>query len=79
MGTELASLPLLLVEPQTLPVVRVETSPIGTWRLLEWRSEEDVGGIGGPCSVFYEDSPRRPICRFPGETREAELARRIGA
>jgi hypothetical protein len=75
-GTELASLPLLLVEPQDLPVVRVETSPIGTWRLLEWRSERDVGGVGGPCSVAYR--ARRPKdLPLPGETREAELARRI--
>lgn len=58
LGTELASLPLLLVEPRDLPVVRVETSPIGTWRLLEWRSENDVGGHAGPCSVTYES--RRP-------------------
>jgi hypothetical protein len=74
-GSELASLPLLLVEPQDQPIVRVETSPIGTWRLLEWRSENDVGGVGGPCSVAYE--ARRPVdLPLPGETREAELARR---
>jgi hypothetical protein len=64
-----------LVEQQNLPVVRVEASPIGTWRLLEWRSEHDVGGTGGPCSVSYE--PRRPNDRpLPGETREQEIARR---
>jgi hypothetical protein len=75
-GEEHAAVPLLLVEPQELPVVRVETSPIGTWRLLEWRSELDLGGAGGPCSVAYED--RRPDdLPLPGETREAELARRI--
>ncbi len=74
-GTEQASAPLLVVEPQTLPVVRVETSPIGTWRLLEWRSEADVGGVGGACSVTF--AARRPTdLPFPGETREAELARR---
>ncbi len=77
-GTEVASLPLLFLEPQTRPVVRVETSPIGTWRLLEWRSDHDVGGSGGPCSVSYE--ARRPTdLPLPGETREAELARRVGA
>ena len=71
----MASLPLLLVEPQDQPVVRVETSPIGTWRLLEWRSENDVGGSAGPCSVTYE--ARRPEdLPLPGETREAELVRR---
>jgi hypothetical protein len=74
-GSEQASLPLLLVDPQTLPVVRVETSPIGTWRLLEWRSEHDVDGSGGGCSVTFE--PRRSSdLPLPGETREAELARR---
>ena len=74
-GAEQASVPLLLVEPPELPVVRVETSPIGTWRLLEWRSEHDVGGSGGGCSVAYE--PRRPDdLPLPGETRAAELARR---
>lgn len=76
LGTELSSLPLLLLEPQDIPVVRVETSPIGTWRLLEWRSEDDVGGIGGPCSIAYD--ARRPTdLPLPGETREAELARRV--
>jgi hypothetical protein len=77
LGTEVASLPLLLLEQQTVPVVRVETSPIGTWRLLEWRSEHDVGGSAGPCSVIYE--ARRPAdLPLPGETRAAELARRGG-
>jgi len=75
LGTDLASLPLLLLAPQSLPVVRVETSPIGTWRLLEWKSEEDLGGSGGPCSVAYDE--RRPEdMPLVGETREAELARR---
>lgn len=73
-GHELASLPLLLDEPQDEPVVRIETSPIGTWRLLEWRSKDEVGGSAGPCSVTYE--PRRPEdLPHPGETREAELQR----
>lgn len=74
-GSELTSIPLLLVEPQSLPVVRVETSPLGRWRLLEWRSEGDVGGSAGPCSVTFE--PRRPgDLPQPGETRAEELARR---
>ena len=78
LGTEVASLPLLLVESQDLPVVRVETSPMGTWRLLEWRSKDDVGGSYGPCSVTYE--ARRPDdLPLPGETRAAELARRTAA
>jgi hypothetical protein len=75
-GSEQASVPLLLVETQELPVVRVETSPIGTWRLLEWRSEHDTGATGGPCSVLYE--PRRRIdLPLPGETREGEKMRRV--
>ncbi len=70
-----ASLPLLLDEPRTVPTVRVETSPIGTWRLLDWRSEQERDGAGGPCSVSYEE--RRPEdLPLPGETREQELARR---
>jgi hypothetical protein len=73
-GAETASLPLLLIEPQSLPVVRVERGPIGTWRLLEWRSEHDVGGSFGGCSITYE--ARRPGDQpLAGETREAELAR----
>jgi hypothetical protein len=76
LGADVASLPLLLLAPQSLPVVRVETSPIGTWRLLEWRSEQDVGGSGGPCSVAYEERRPEDMPR-PGETREAELARRL--
>jgi hypothetical protein len=75
-GHEEASVPLLLVEPQNLPVVRVETSPIGSWRLLEWRSEHDVGASAGGCSILYED--RRDVDRpLPGETREAEHVRRM--
>jgi hypothetical protein len=75
-GAERASLPLLIIEAQQLPVVRVETSPIGTWRLLEWRSEHDAGGVGGRCSVTYE-ARRQDDLPLPGETREAELARRV--
>jgi hypothetical protein len=75
-GAERASLPLLLIEAQEVPVVRIETSPIGTWRLLEWRSEHDGGGAGSRCSVTY--AARRQIdLPLPGETREAELARRV--
>lgn len=78
LGSDLASVPLLRVEPQTIPVVRVETSPIGSWRLLEWRSEQDRGGSGGPCSVTYEERRPEDMPR-PGETREQELARRLTA
>jgi hypothetical protein len=76
-GGDVAALPLLIEEPQTLPVVRVETSPIGTWRLLEWMSESDVGGSVGPCSVAY-DARRERDMPLPGETRKQELARRAG-
>jgi hypothetical protein len=76
-GRELASLPLLVLEPQDQPIVRVETSPIGTWRLLEWRSKNDVGGSAGPCSVTYEARRPEDLPR-PGETREAELERLAG-
>lgn len=75
LGSELTSIPLLLVEPQSLPVVRVETSPIGRWRLLEWRSESDRDTFGGPCSITFD--PRRPAdLPLPGETRAEEFARR---
>jgi hypothetical protein len=74
-GSETASLPLLLVERQSEPVVRIETSPIGSWRLLEWRSEQDLGAEAGPCSISYE--ARRPDdLPGAGETRAAELKRR---
>jgi hypothetical protein len=76
-GHEVASLPLLVFEPQDEPVVRVETSPIGTWRLLEWRSSNDVGGSAGPCSVTYEARQPEDL-PLPGETREAELRRLAG-
>jgi hypothetical protein len=65
-----------MVEAPTLPVVRIETTPIGSWRLLEWRSERETGGSGGPCSVAFEE--RRPEdMPLRGETREEELARRL--
>lgn len=74
-GHDTASLPLLLLEPRVLPVVRVETSPLGHWRLLEWKADDERDGSGGPCSVSFED--RRPEdMPLPGETRQQELARR---
>jgi hypothetical protein len=77
LGSEHASLPLLLIEPQPLPVVRVETSPIGTWRLLEWRSENEVGGSAGPCSIAFKSRSPGDL-PLPGETREQEIVRRHG-
>lgn len=74
-GSATTSLPLLLDEPQELPTVRIETTPVGTWRLLEWRSELDSGGSAGPCEVCFEE--RRPEdLPLPGETRAQERARR---
>jgi hypothetical protein len=52
------SLPLVVREERTLPVVRAETSPLGSWRLLDWKAEGERDGAGGSCSVRYED--RRP-------------------
>lgn len=76
-GHEETSFPLLLHERDTVPTVRIETSPLGTWRLLEWRSEDERSGAGGPCSVAYEE--RRPEdMPLPGETREKEMARLTG-
>ncbi len=77
-GHESASAPLLLVEPRAEPTVRVETSPLGSWRLLEWKSEAERDASGGPCSVAYEQ--RRPEdAPLPGETSEAERRRRAAA
>jgi hypothetical protein len=74
-GHDTASLPLILLEPRTEPIVRLETSPLGAWRLLEWRAEGEREAAGGQCSVAYE--PRRPEdMPLPGETRQQELARR---
>lgn len=74
-GHDTASVPLLLREKPELPTVRVETSPLGTWRLLAWRSENERDGAGGACSVRYEE--RQPDdLPLPGETPEEELARR---
>lgn len=70
-----SSVPLLLHEPRSIPCVRVETSPLGSWRLLEWRSDEESDGEGGGCAINYEE--RRPEdLPLPGETRETELRRR---
>jgi hypothetical protein len=77
LGNDTASIPLLFLEPRTIPIVRIETTPIGTWRLLEWRSELEVGGAGGPCSVGYEER-RSEDLPLPGETRDRELARLTG-
>jgi hypothetical protein len=77
-GHERASLPVLVREQRTLPVVRIETTPIGTWRLLEWRSDAERDASAGPCSVAFEER-RSEDMPLPGETRETELARRFAA
>jgi len=74
-GRSESSLPLILREPLTIPCTRVETSSLGTWRVLEWKSTSERDGSAASCSVRYE--ARRPDdAPHPGETREEELARR---
>lgn len=74
LGYERASIPMLLREPKTIPVVRIETSPLGTWRLLEWRSDGERDSDGGQCTIAYEE--RRPEdIPSPGETYETERRR----
>ena len=76
LGHAVVSVPLIFREPQPIPCVRIETTPIGTWRLLEWRSEAEKDGAVGGCRVRYE--PRRAHdMPEPGETREQELRRRM--
>jgi hypothetical protein len=74
-GHDKAAVPLVLLEPRTKPVVRVETSPLGHWRLLEWKADDERDGSAGTCSIVFEE--RRPDdMPAPGETREQELRRR---
>jgi hypothetical protein len=75
-GLDRASLPIIVRERQPLPVVRTETSPLGSWRLLEWKSEGETEGSAGPCAVSYDERRPEDMPR-PGETRETELARRF--
>jgi hypothetical protein len=74
-GQEKAAVPLLLLEARTRPVIRVETSPLGHWRLLEWKADEERDGAAGPCSITFEERRLEDMPR-PGETREQELRRR---
>jgi len=71
------SVPLLLLEPRMIPCVRVETSPIGHWRLLEWRSEWEQPCGGGGCAVGFEERQPEDM-PAPTETRDQELRRRAG-
>lgn len=75
LGHDTTSLPLILCEPRTQPVVRVETSPLGSWRLLEWRAEDELDAAVGPCSIAFEE--RRPEdLPLPGESPQEERRRR---
>jgi len=51
------SLPLLLRERRSIPTVRIETSPIGTWRFRAMRSSAEQDTTFGAFSVRYEDHP----------------------
>ena len=74
-GSTVASLPLIIREPPSVPCVRVETSSIGTWRLLEWRSEVERDGAAVGCEVRYEPRAEADMPE-PGETRAQEIRRR---
>jgi hypothetical protein len=77
LGKAFSALPLLLVERRLEPVVRVEATPIGTWRLLEWRSDGESDAEAGPVSVRFE--PRAPAdMPHAGESRDDEILRRTG-
>jgi hypothetical protein len=77
LGRSLSALPLLLLEQRREPVVRIETTPIGTWRLLEWRAEGEGDAEAGPVSVRFEP---RAAADMPqaGESRDDEILRRTG-
>jgi hypothetical protein len=76
-GRSLAALPLVIVEQRREPVIRVETTPIGTWRLLEWRADGEQDADAGPIRVHFEP---RALADMPqaGETRDDEIFRRTG-
>ncbi len=57
LGHAETSFPLILREDRALPTVRIETSPIGTWRVNDERSEGEHDFAGGSCSIRYEDRP----------------------
>lgn len=77
LGRSFSALPLLLVEQRREPVVRVETTPVGTWRLLEWRADGETDATAGPVKVRFE---RRAEADLPkaGESRDDEILRRTG-
>jgi hypothetical protein len=75
-GNAAASVPLLVLAERDEPVIRIETTPLGRWRLLEWRAAGETDTVAGPVSVQY--SPRKSEeMPLPGEDREAESLRRV--
>jgi hypothetical protein len=77
LGRAVASLPLLVLEERSDPVVRIERTPVGEWRLFEWRDPATADFVFGPVAVAFEqrapgDEP------LPGEDRDAEILRRTG-
>ena len=76
-GRSVSALPLVVVEQRREPVMRVETTPIGTWRLYEWQADGEADAHAGPVSVHFE--PRAPAdMPRAGETRDGEILRRTG-
>jgi hypothetical protein len=74
-GHDTTSLPLILQEPPTQPIIRVETSPLGSWRLLQWKSDADRDALAGPCAITFDERAPDDM-PLPGETPEQELKRR---
>ncbi len=77
LGRSSCVLPLLLVEQRREPVVRVETTPVGTWRLLEWRADGETDAEAGPVKVRFEQRAEADLPRA-GESRADEILRRTG-
>jgi hypothetical protein len=76
LGQVMASVPILLVEQRTVPVIRIERSPTASWRLIEWRAPDETGGRSESVEISFderrpEDAPRA------GETPEQELLRLV--
>jgi len=76
LGQVTASVPILLVEERTVPVIRIERSPTASWRLIEWRAPAETGGRSDSVEIAFderrpEDAPR------DGETPEQELLRLV--
>jgi hypothetical protein len=76
-GRSLSALPLILVGERREPVMRIETTPIGTWRLFEWRADGECDAEAGPVSVRFEPRAEADMPQA-GETRDDEILRRTG-